>query len=97
MGSNSEENVKFEYIIDCCVSEQLFRCQSFVCRSLWTLSNVLAQHLCGLFGLRAKQALTFWNRGVEFDDEELSYHEEDKPAIKVGKDIQLRFLSTMFP
>lgn len=27
--------------------------------------------------------LTFWNRGVDFDDEELEYHEENKPAIKV--------------
>lgn len=61
------------------------------------ISNILARHPRGLFDLWTKQTLTCWNRGVDFDDEELGYQEEDKPPIKVGKNIQLRFTSTMFP
>lgn len=43
------------------------------------------------------QTLTLWNRGVDFDDEELAYKEEDKSPIKVGKNIQSCSISTIFP
>jgi hypothetical protein len=45
MGSNSEENVESEHILDGRVSGP----RSFVSRSLF--SNILARHRCSPFGL----------------------------------------------
>lgn len=45
MGSNSEENVKSEHILDDRVSGDLFDAP------YGPFSNILVRHLCGLFGL----------------------------------------------
>lgn len=96
MGSNSEENVKLEHIIDCRVSEGPIQHRGFACHSSWTIFQHSRTALCGLLDSWIGQILTFWDRGVDFDDEELAYQEEDKPAIKVSETILLCFALTMF-